>query len=82
MKILIIIVVSVIVACREDPARGRRRMSMEAQRRAIKKYDKENTVFVGLKLNLRTDADIIAQLDDQENKQGYIKQLIRDDMKT
>lgn len=57
-------------------------MSMEAQRRAIKKYDKENTVFVGLKLNLRTDADIIAQLDDQENKQGYIKQLIRDDMKT
>ena len=57
-------------------------MSTEAQRQAIKKYDKENTVFVGLKLNLRTDAVIIAQLDAQENKQGYIKQLIRDDIKS
>ena len=39
------------------------------------KYDKENTIFIGLKLNKKTDADIIEVLGD--NKQGSIKELIR-----
>lgn len=33
-----------------------------------------------LAANDRTDADIIARLESVGNKQGYIKQLIRDDI--
>ena len=47
---------------------------------ASKQYDKENTVRFSLKLNINTDADIIARLDSVENKQGYIKQLITEDI--
>lgn len=44
------------------------------------KWDRENTRQVKLKLNLRTDADILAQLDAQQNRQGYVKRLIREDI--
>lgn len=44
------------------------------------KWDRENTRQVKLKLNLRSDADILAQLDAQQNRQGYIKRLIREDI--
>ena len=53
----------------------------EAQMRATAKYDAQNTVTVHLKLNKRTDADIIRRLDEVGNKQGYIKGLIRQDHK-
>ena len=33
-----------------------------------------------LKLNKEQDADVIERLDAQENRQGYIKGLIRDDI--
>lgn len=46
-----------------------------------KKYDKENTIQVRLKLNKKTDADIIEKLNSVENKQGYLKNLIREDAK-
>lgn len=54
----------------------------KAQLRAQAKYDKDNTVQVKLKLNKKTDADIISWLDDMSNKQGYIKELIRADIRT
>ena len=41
------------------------------------KYDKANTRMFTLKLNRTTDADILQQLEDAENKQGYIKQALR-----
>lgn len=44
------------------------------------KYDKANTKKILLKLNLATDADILAKLDAVPNKQGYIKELIRKDL--
>lgn len=44
------------------------------------KYDKSHCKPVCLKLNLRTDADIIEKLASVPNKQGYIKQLIRRDL--
>ena len=53
----------------------------EAKRRAIQKYDAKNTRQIHLKLNVKTDADILEHLDQQENVQGYIKDLIREDMK-
>lgn len=52
----------------------------EAQMRANAKYDANNTMQIKMKLNRGTDADIIAKLESVGNKQGYIKDLIRQDM--
>ncbi len=52
----------------------------KAQLRAQAKYDKDNTVQINLKLNKKTDADIIARLAASDNRQGYIKELIRLDI--
>lgn len=53
-------------------------MATEAQRRAVERYDAENTRQIKMKLNIKTDADILQWLDAQDNKQGAIKQAIRD----
>lgn len=45
------------------------------------KWDRENTRQIRLKLNVRTDADILEFLDTVENKQGLIKRLIRNHIK-
>ena len=55
-------------------------MATDAQKRAVAKYDAKATRKVLLKLNKTTDADILQRLDEVENKQGYIKQLIREDI--
>jgi hypothetical protein len=44
------------------------------------RYDKEHCRGIYLKLNLRTDADVLKKLDSVPNKQGYIKDLIRRDI--
>lgn len=44
------------------------------------RYDKANTRGLYLKLNIRTDADILSHLAGIENRQGYLKGLIRADM--
>ena len=44
------------------------------------KYDKNNTVQIKMKLNKNTDADILEFLETVENRQGYLKELIRNDM--
>jgi len=50
-----------------------------------KKYDQDwkakNTTRVTVRLNNNTDEDIIEFLSTLDNKQGYIKELIREDMK-
>jgi len=56
-------------------------MTSEAQKRANAKYDAANTIQVHMKLNKATDADIIERLRTISNVQGYIKDLIRQDMK-
>lgn len=43
-------------------------------------YEKNNCTRVSIKLGNKTDADIIECLNRQDNKQGYIKQLIREDI--
>lgn len=55
-------------------------MATEAQIKAQKKYDAENTRQVHLKLNRRTDSDVLERLDAVPSKQGYIKRLIREDL--
>lgn len=52
----------------------------EAQNRAQAKYDKANTKAVYLKLNKKTDADVLQRLAEVPNVQGYIKGLIRADI--
>lgn len=44
------------------------------------KYDQAHTRQVKLKLNRRTDKDILDKLDSVGSKQTYIKQLIRADI--
>lgn len=56
-------------------------MTSEAKFSAQRKYDKENTTQVLLKLNTKTDADVIGKLDSVGNKQGYIKELIRNNLR-
>ena len=53
----------------------------EAQKRANVKYDAKNTKQYHLKLNINTDADIIARFKEVDSIQGYIKDLIRKDIR-
>lgn len=46
-----------------------------------KKYNKDTLKRVSLDMNLNTDQDILAWLETKKSKAGYIKQLIREDMK-
>lgn len=55
--------------------------SSEAHKKAAIKYAVKNTTRVHIALNNTTDKDIIDHLETVGNKQGYIKELIRKDMK-
>ena len=55
-------------------------MQNENVRKSKAKYDRENTVQFKMKLNKKTDADILKRLDEVGNKQRYVKDLIRDDI--
>ena len=57
----------------------KKRPRTPAQIRAEQKYN-EHARFVGLKLNHKTDADILAKLESVDNMQAYIKQCIRADL--
>lgn len=52
----------------------------KARKAATRRYDEKNTRQIMLKLNLKTDSDILEKLGSVENRQGYIKALIRADM--
>ena len=41
------------------------------------RYDKQSSRHYGMKLNMKTDADIIEILNSKASKSGYIKELIR-----
>lgn len=51
----------------------------QAQLAAKERYNKANTITLCLRLNKKTDKDIIDILESQESKTGYIKELIRQD---
>ena len=52
-------------------------MSKKAQER----YDRENTVRVTIKLNKKTDAEIIEMLSSAPSKQGLIKKVLKEFLK-
>ena len=41
----------------------------------------ENTKMIGIRMSLQNDKDILDFLDQLDNKSGYVKELIRSDMK-
>lgn len=47
----------------------------------IAEWQKENTKIIPVRLNIDGDKDIIHKLGEKENKSGYIKDLIRKDIK-
>lgn len=56
-------------------------MVTEAKIKANNASNKRNTTTVLLRLNYNTDADILEKLDQVNSKMGYIKTLIREDLK-
>jgi hypothetical protein len=56
-------------------------MTTKAAIKASNKFNKEHTTSIQVRLNKNTDADILAKLDTVPSKMGYIKELIRADMK-
>lgn len=55
--------------------------SSEAQKKASAEFNKRKTVHVALRLNIEKEKDIIDKLNSVPSKMGYIKQLIREDIK-
>ena len=53
----------------------------DSQLRAQAWYDSRNTKSYSLKLNLKTDADIIGWLRKKKSVQGAIKELIREEIR-
>lgn len=56
-------------------------MSTKAEIEAINRFNKEKTKCIQVRLNKNTDADILAKLEQVPSKMGYIKDLIRKDIK-
>ncbi len=59
-------------------------MTTEAQKKATREYSRrsrEKFKVLTLKLNKESDADVLEKLSSVDNMQGYIKALIRQDIK-
>ena len=46
----------------------------------LARYEKENIRQIRLKINRKTEPELLEWIEQQANIQGYIKRLIRDDM--
>lgn len=66
---------------KEKYAMRTREEAAAARTKAQAKYDKGHTTGFYMKLNKRTDQDILEWLGRQDSKQGAIKQLIRDEIR-
>ena len=53
----------------------------ETQKKYQDEWSKKNTKGIYIKLSKNTDADILSWMDSVPNKQGYIKELIRADIR-
>lgn len=52
----------------------------EARKRAVRKYDDTHTKQFPFKLNIGTDKELIWWLSHQKNRNGYLKELVRQDI--
>ena len=53
-------------------------MTTEAKKKSKARFDALNCVKFGIKLNKRTDAELIELLQSVESKQGLIRQALRE----
>lgn len=56
-------------------------MATEAQKRAMAKWNRENTTLITLRFNNEKDKDILKRLD-EKGKTAYIRGLIRKDIES
>lgn len=54
---------------------------MEGKKTSQARYDKANTKGYYIKLNLKTDKELIEFLDKLENRQGFIKKALSEYIK-
>lgn len=52
----------------------------KAVKKAVIKYEKEHIKRIVLKLNIKTDNDIIQYLNTKDNINKYLKELVRNDI--
>lgn len=45
-----------------------------------KRYDKANIVRVAAGFNRKTEPELVERIEEEENKAGYIKRLVREDV--
>ena len=55
-------------------------ISMNKKNEAIQRYQDKNIRRYNFKVNRKTESDILEQIEKQDNMQGYIKRLIREDI--
>lgn len=51
---------------------------MKSTSRAVMKYEKENITRIFIKINKKTEKELLDFMSGVENKQGFIKKLIMD----
>jgi len=61
--------------------REKEKKSSAAKIAANARYNEKNVIQVKFGFNKKTDSDIIEHLQKKENKQKYIKELVRSDIK-
>lgn len=66
---------------RERKNARQREYEIKTKYSAQAKYDKNNTKRYVIKVMFKTELDIIDRLEQESNKAGYIKRLIREDIK-
>ena len=62
------------------PTKGGQATMTERKLTPQERYDRAHIRRITLKLNITHDADVLAWLDSQANKQGAIKKLVRDEI--
>ena len=65
---------------REKKNQRQREYEKQTGNAASKKSQKKNTKLESIRLTFSTDGDIIEKLNSLDNKAGYLKKLIRDDI--
>ena len=55
--------------------------SLKSHTVAQRKYDQKNTIHIGIGLNTRTDAPILAKLYQVPSMSGYIRSVLFDDIR-
>lgn len=56
------------------------KMVSEAQKRCARKYQKNNTKLVSVRVNKKLEPELLAWLETKPSMGGYILELIREDM--